>query len=150
VAALPTGPRMIGTLVHAVVETLVQERGTSLAPPSGDRIEEVFDRLVPQLASELDLPGRSAERAEIRGRTRRSLTELFERTAASGPGGAAARRSLSAASSRISPLSGSSRAAPPGARSSAAAPAAPSPSCSNAPPRPGCGSPAPRPASSCL
>ena len=84
VAALPTGPRMIGTLVHAVVETLVQERGTSLAPPSGDRIEEVFDRLVPQLASELDLPGRSAERAEIRGRTRRSLTELFERTAAAG------------------------------------------------------------------
>lgn len=84
VAALPTGPRMIGTLVHAVVEALVQERGRSLTPPSGERIEEVFDQLVPQLASELDLPGRSAERAEIRGRARRSLTELFGRTAAAG------------------------------------------------------------------
>lgn len=84
VAALPTGPRMIGTLVHAVVETLVQERGRSLTPPSGERIEEVFDQLVPQLASELDLPGRSAERAEIRGRARRSLAELFGRTAAAG------------------------------------------------------------------
>src|SRR5699024_2137594 len=84
VAALPTGPRMIGTLVHAVVETLVQERGTSLAPPPGDRTEGAFAQLAPQLAPELDLPGRPAERAEIRGRTRRSLTELFERTAAAG------------------------------------------------------------------
>lgn len=84
VAALPTGPQMIGTLVHAVVETLVQEQGGSLTPPSPERIEEVFDGLVPELASELDLPGRSAERAGIRGRVRRSLTELFGRTAAAG------------------------------------------------------------------
>ncbi|MDN5820297.1 MAG: PD-(D/E)XK nuclease family protein, partial [Brachybacterium sp.] len=84
VAALPTGPRMIGTLVHAVVETLVQERGRSLTPPSAERIGEVFDQLVPQLASELDLPGRAAERAEIRGRARRSLGELFGRTASAG------------------------------------------------------------------
>src|SRR5699024_6841954 len=71
----------IGTRVHAVVETLVQERGTALAPPSGDRIEEVCDQLVPQLASGLDLPGRSAERAEIPGRPRRSPTAPFERAA---------------------------------------------------------------------
>lgn len=84
VAALPTGPRMIGTLVHAVVETLVHERNRSLTPPSAERIGEVFDLLVPQLASELDLPGRAAERAEIRGRAGRSLAELFGRTAAAG------------------------------------------------------------------
>ncbi|MBK0331748.1 PD-(D/E)XK nuclease family protein [Brachybacterium sp. MASK1Z-5] len=83
VASLPTGPRMIGTLVHAVVETLVDERmdpglgGASLEPPDPGRIGEVFDALVPQLASELDLPGRAFERTEVRDRAVRSLRELF-------------------------------------------------------------------------
>lgn len=90
VAALPSGSRMIGTLVHAVVETLVHERwdeqlgGASLTPPSAEEIGAVFDRLVPQLASELDLPGRAAERARIRERAQRSLTELFTRTSRAG------------------------------------------------------------------
>jgi ATP-dependent helicase/nuclease subunit B len=83
VASLPTGPRMIGTLVHAVVETLVGERmdsglgGAPLEPPDPRRIGEVFDSLVPQLASELDLPGRAFERTEVRDRAVRSLRELF-------------------------------------------------------------------------
>ncbi|PWH07477.1 hypothetical protein DEO23_02275 [Brachybacterium endophyticum] len=83
VASLPTGPRMIGTLVHAVVETLVAERvdgglgGAPLEPPAPEHIGEVFDALVPQLASELDLPGRAFERTEVRERAVRSLRELF-------------------------------------------------------------------------
>jgi RecB family exonuclease len=90
VAALPTGARMIGTLVHAVVETLVGERydpglgGTPLSAPSGEEIRAVLDRLVPQLASELDLPGRAAEREDVRDRAVRALGALFTGTAEAG------------------------------------------------------------------
>jgi len=90
VAALPTGARMIGTLVHAVVETLVGERydpglgGTPLAAPSSEEIREVLDRLVPQLASELDLPGRAAAREDVRDRAVRSVGALFSGAAAAG------------------------------------------------------------------
>ncbi|GAA1487836.1 PD-(D/E)XK nuclease family protein [Brachybacterium sacelli] len=90
VAALPTGPPMIGTLVHAVVEHLVQEMfdedlgGVPLSAPPDTRIREVFDALVPQFASELDLPGRSAEREDIRSRAVRSLHEFFRRMAEAG------------------------------------------------------------------
>lgn len=90
VAALPTGNRMIGTLVHAVVEELVHRRfdesvgGTPLQAPSAAEIADCFDHLVPQFASELDLPGRAAERTDIRQRTIRSLTELFTRTTDAG------------------------------------------------------------------
>ena len=90
VAVLPTGHRMIGTLLHAVVETLVQQRtdpalgGAPLTAPSGEEIGAVFDALVPQLASELELPGRRAERADVRDRAVRSLGELFTGTARAG------------------------------------------------------------------
>ena len=76
VAVLPTGARMIGTLVHAVVETLVHERSGATAP-TDDEIEAVLDRLVPQLASELDLPGRAAAREDVRDRAVRSVSALF-------------------------------------------------------------------------
>ncbi|WP_394216265.1 PD-(D/E)XK nuclease family protein [Brachybacterium vulturis] len=90
VAVLPTGARMIGTLLHAVVETLVQERfdpglgGAALDVPAPQEIEATFDALVPQLASELDLPGRRAERTEVREHAVRSLRELFTGTARAG------------------------------------------------------------------
>lgn len=80
VAALPTGARMIGTLVHAVVETLVHEH----AHPTPEQIGATFDALVPQLASELDLPGRAAERSEVRERAVRSLGALFRGLADAG------------------------------------------------------------------
>jgi ATP-dependent helicase/nuclease subunit B len=76
VAVLPTGARMIGTLVHAVVETLVHEHSGASAPDD-DEIETVLDRLVPQLASELDLPGRAAAREDVRDRAVRSVGALF-------------------------------------------------------------------------
>ncbi|MFC0674880.1 PD-(D/E)XK nuclease family protein [Brachybacterium hainanense] len=85
VASVPTGPPMVGTLVHAVVEQLVAELfdeqlgGVRPTVPDPARIGAVFDRTVPRLASELDLPGRSAERAEIRARAIRSIEELLRR-----------------------------------------------------------------------
>jgi hypothetical protein len=90
VAVLPTGARMIGTLVHAVVETLVEERfdpglgGTPLSTPSAAEIGAVLDRLVPQLASELDLPGRAAAREDVRDRAVRSVGALFSGVAEAG------------------------------------------------------------------
>lgn len=90
VAALPTGARMIGTLVHAVVETLVTERfdpalgGTPLTAPDAATIRDAFDRLVPQLASELDLPGRAAAREDVRDRAVRSVGALFSAVADAG------------------------------------------------------------------
>lgn len=90
VAALPTGDRMIGTLVHAVVEHLVHARfdrtvgGAPLATPSDAEISAAFDRLVPQFASELDLPGHAAQRADVHDRTVRSLRALFTGTARAG------------------------------------------------------------------
>src|SRR5699024_12029207 len=82
VADLPTGNRMIGTLVHAVVEALVHQRydesigGMTLPVPSTEEIGAAFDPLVPRLAPGLDLPGRAAEPADTRGRTQRSPTAL--------------------------------------------------------------------------
>lgn len=90
VAALPTGDRMIGTLVHAIVESLVTERfdhsigGAAMSAPTDAEITAAFDRLVPQFASELDLPGHASQRADAHSRTLRSLRELFRRTAAAG------------------------------------------------------------------
>src|SRR5690606_27072907 len=73
-----------------VVETLVEKRydpglgGTPLDAPSAEEIGEVLDRLVPQLASELDLPGRAAAREDVRDRAVRSVGALFSGAAAAG------------------------------------------------------------------
>lgn len=89
-AALPTGAQMIGTLVHAVVEDLVHEHwddglgAARLTVPSDAEIGAAFDRLVPRLASELELPGRLAERSDVRLRTIRSLRTLFTGAVAAG------------------------------------------------------------------
>lgn len=88
---LPTGNRMIGTLVHAVVERLVRERDAAGAtgaaspwPPDDAAIGAAFDALVPHLASELDLPGRSVLRARVRDTALRSLAAFFGTLEAAG------------------------------------------------------------------
>ena len=75
---VPTGNRMIGTFVHAIVEELVG-RG---APPDGavpstQVIAETFDRFVPRFASELLLPGQKARLGTIRSTVLASLASLF-------------------------------------------------------------------------
>ncbi|MEE1651456.1 PD-(D/E)XK nuclease family protein [Brachybacterium sp. J144] len=81
VASVPTGNRMIGTLVHAVVEQLV---GSGERTPSAARIREEIETQVPRLASELLLPGREVELAGLRERAVRSLLEFFDRLGAAG------------------------------------------------------------------
>lgn len=75
---IPTDNRMIGTLVHAVVEHLVRhsERGDG-AIPSAARIATTFDHFVPRFAAELLLPGQLARRNTIRSTVLASLTHLF-------------------------------------------------------------------------
>lgn len=84
VASVPTGNQMIGTLVHAVVEELVTARGERGGAPSAGEISEMLDHLVPQLASELLLPGREVELTGMRETAVRSLTEFFGRLAEAG------------------------------------------------------------------
>ncbi|MGP9845190.1 PD-(D/E)XK nuclease family protein [Brachybacterium sp. 107] len=86
VASVPSGNQMIGTLVHTVVEELVntgRERGRS-GPPSAAQIAQTLERLVPQLASELLLPGREVELTTMRETAVRSLVEFFGRLAEAG------------------------------------------------------------------
>ena len=75
---VPTGNRMIGTFVHAIVEKLV----TRGAAPNGSLpttqiIADTFDRFVPRFASELLLPGQKARLGTIRSTVLASLTSLF-------------------------------------------------------------------------
>lgn len=86
VATVATGNRMIGSLVHAVVQELVEERERTGAAPVPDpaRIRGALDRLLPRHASELLLPGRETELARLRERVTRSLSALFARMAAAG------------------------------------------------------------------
>ena len=86
VASVPSGNQMIGTLVHTVVEELVntgQEQERS-GPPSAEQIAQMLERLVPQLASELLLPGREVELTTMRETAVRSLVEFFGRLAEAG------------------------------------------------------------------
>lgn len=78
IAEVPAGSRMIGSFIHAVVETLVK-RG-SVGPqqvPTEDTITAVFDELAPRFASPLTLPGARAERESVRRSTVDALSTLF-------------------------------------------------------------------------
>ena len=75
---IPTDNRMIGTLVHAVVQHLVDAGETSGDNnPMASVIAKTFDRLVPRFASELLLPGQLTRRNTIRSTALASLTHLF-------------------------------------------------------------------------
>ncbi|AOP54150.1 PD-(D/E)XK nuclease family protein [Brevibacterium aurantiacum] len=75
---IPTDNRMIGTLVHAVVQHLVDAGETSGDKnPTASAIATTFDRLVPRFASELLLPGQLTRRNTIRSTALASLTHLF-------------------------------------------------------------------------
>ena len=75
---VPTGNRMIGTFVHAIVEELFSrgEPADGAVPPTQE-IAEIFDRFVPRFASELLLPGQKARLGTIRSTVLASLATLF-------------------------------------------------------------------------
>ncbi|WP_193627392.1 PD-(D/E)XK nuclease family protein [Brevibacterium sp. CFH 10365] len=75
---VPTGNRMIGTFVHAIVEELVSRgAATNGTLPRTQNIADTFDRFVPRFASELLLPGQKARLGTIRSTVLASLTSLF-------------------------------------------------------------------------
>lgn len=74
---IPTDNRMIGNLVHAVVEHLVQTNDTDTSLTTLADIAKTFDRLVPRFASELLLPGQLARKNTIRSTATASLVHLF-------------------------------------------------------------------------
>ncbi|MFC7456143.1 PD-(D/E)XK nuclease family protein [Brachybacterium sp. GCM10030267] len=86
VSSVPTGNQMIGTLVHAVVEDLVDTARAAgrMGPPTGEEIGAAFDAKVPQLASELLLPGREVELTTTRENAVTSLQEFFARLVEAG------------------------------------------------------------------
>lgn len=74
----PTGNRMIGNFVHAVVEDLVHATDGSDSPtPTAGSIATTFDRLVPRFASELLLPGQLARKNSTKSTVLASLVHLF-------------------------------------------------------------------------
>lgn len=75
---VPTANRMIGTLVHAVVEHLVRDGAVANgAIPTPDTIRTTFDRFVPRFASELLLPGQRTRLNALRTTAVGTLTHLF-------------------------------------------------------------------------
>ena len=75
---VPTGSRMIGTLVHAVVQHLVDTGlATGGAVPAATAIGDCFNRLVPRYASELLLPGNQTRLATLRSTTIGTVRGLF-------------------------------------------------------------------------
>src|SRR5699024_12144833 len=75
---VPTGNRMIGTFVHAIVEDLVSRgAATNGGLPTTQNFADTFDRFVPRFASELLLPGQKARLGTIRSTVLASLTSLF-------------------------------------------------------------------------
>lgn len=75
---VPTGNRMIGTFVHAIVENLVTTGAAANGSlPTTPMIADTFDRFVPRFASELLLPGQKARLGTIRSTVLASLASLF-------------------------------------------------------------------------
>ncbi|AMM31979.1 hypothetical protein SA2016_1299 [Sinomonas atrocyanea] len=66
VADIPEGSRMIGSFAHRVIEVLHGRiRAAHRAVPEDEEIAEVIGELLPQLASELLLPGQKARRLTV-------------------------------------------------------------------------------------
>lgn len=73
VRSIPAGNQMIGSFLHKIVETIVQE-GTA-----GDDLDVArrFDELLPRFASELALPGKGRLRQQVRANAMEVISSLF-------------------------------------------------------------------------
>ncbi|WP_369046805.1 PD-(D/E)XK nuclease family protein [Sinomonas sp. P10A9] len=77
-ADIPEGSRMIGSFAHRVIEKLhAMLRPQHRAVPTDTEIRAVIDTLVPQLASELLLPGQKARRLTVEAAVREAASTFF-------------------------------------------------------------------------
>lgn len=85
-ASVPTGARMIGNLLHAVLEELVRRHRLAdghvstqslLEAIAAGEVEGVLNELIPRHASELALPGNKASHHEVAETARRSIEHFF-------------------------------------------------------------------------
>lgn len=71
---IPTGNRMIGTFLHAVVEKLVEDDADGTDPAV---VGAAFAELLPHYASELALPGNARLRQQVEAEALENITGLF-------------------------------------------------------------------------
>ncbi len=71
---IPTGNRMIGSFLHAIIEKIVED---GLDGCRGGVVRSCFDELLPHYASELDLPGNARLRQQVETEALENITELF-------------------------------------------------------------------------
>ena len=64
--SLPDGNQMLGTLSHAIIEKILGQPRVSKPAKVEEKARELFDELVPQMASSLLHPGRELERQRFR------------------------------------------------------------------------------------
>ena len=73
---IPTGPLMLGTLAHKVVEEIYKGRETLTVEEAVGAAGERFDALLPAMAAELLAPGRKVEKDRIRRTLLAAVREL--------------------------------------------------------------------------
>ncbi len=75
--SLPTGNQMIGTFCHRIVQELFNDPGASFTPADAEKKAAVlFDKLLPAMASELLLDGRSIDCQRYRTEIIRAIGQL--------------------------------------------------------------------------
>ena len=62
---LPTGPQMLGTLAHKVIEEIYKGKETLTVEGAVREAQKKFEQLLPSMAAELLLDGRNVERKRI-------------------------------------------------------------------------------------
>ncbi|AHW64705.1 Hypothetical protein CGLY_11300 [Corynebacterium glyciniphilum AJ 3170] len=87
--SLPDGNQMIGTYLHAVVESIVERHLTDqddpgTVTPTEDEVRRELEELMPQYASELLLPGHGRERGTVLVTGLASIMGLFTTLNATG------------------------------------------------------------------
>lgn len=75
---IPTGNRMIGSFLHAIVEEIVatmQDRGDFEVTAA--TVDALFDQLLPHYASELALPGKARLHGQVRNEALTAIPAMF-------------------------------------------------------------------------
>jgi len=79
--SLPDGSRMIGTLSHAVIETIFSESSQWKPQDAEERTLELLDEYIPRMAATLLHPGRELERERFRRTLAAAVRDLISQLA---------------------------------------------------------------------